>query len=423
MSRDDSAAGAHQAGIGSSAEDGPIAEPLETRAWSAPGYAGAKLDPEALELRARPRPVVRFRRGVLIAGAAGLATAIAAIAWVALQPVGLRLAGEAPELTASDADRSPEALEQLPSSYGAAAAVPELGPPLPGDLGRPILAQQRASAAEEGGLSPPVRKPDRAAQAAAAERERRTAELAQARTAPVLMQISAAPGRGEARSAAPELLPAAQAGSADGSGQRSSAGEVNAARLQAPASRWQISAGSVIAASLLSGLNSDVPGLVVAQVTEPVFDSATGRAVLVPQGARLLGRYDSRIAFGQQRALLVWERLILPDGSSLTLDNAPATDAAGYAGVADRVDFHTWRLLKGIGLSTLLGVGTELTFGRGETDLVRALRESIQANADRAGQKIVERNLDVAPTITVRPGYPVRVLVHKDLVLPPWRGR
>jgi type IV secretion system protein TrbI len=179
----------------------------------------------------------------------------------------------------------------------------------------------------------------------------------------------------------------------------------------------------VIAASLLSGLNSDVPGLVVAQVTEPVFDSATGRAVLVPQGARLLGRYDSRIAFGQQRALLVWERLILPDGSSLTLDNAPATDAAGYAGVADRVDFHTWRLLKGIGLSTLLGVGTELTFGRGETDLVRALRESIQANADRAGQKIVERNLDVAPTITVRPGYPVRVLVHKDLVLPPWRGR
>jgi type IV secretion system protein TrbI len=168
MSRDDSAAGAHQAGIGSSAEDGPIAEPLETRAWSAPGYAGAKLDPEALELRARPRPVVRFRRGVLIAGAAGLATAIAAIAWVALQPVGLRLAGEAPELTASDADRSPEALEQLPSSYGAAAAVPELGPPLPGDLGRPILAQQRASAAEEGGLSPPVRKPDRAAQAAAA---------------------------------------------------------------------------------------------------------------------------------------------------------------------------------------------------------------------------------------------------------------
>ena len=112
----------------------------------------------------------------------------------------------------------------------------------------------------------------------------------------------------------------------------------------------------------------------------------------------------------------------MPDGASIALDNAPATDAAGYSGVADAVDFHTWQLLRGIGLSTVLGVGTQLTFGEGESDLVRALRESVQTNADRAGQKIVERNLDIAPTITVRPGFPVRVLVHKDLVLPPWRG-
>ena len=120
--------------------------------------------------------------------------------------------------------------------------------------------------------------------------------------------------------------------------------------------------------------------------------------------------------------MLVWERLVMPDGASLELDNAPATDAAGYAGVADGVDFRTWQLLRGIGMSTLLGVGTELTLGEGESDLVRALRESIQSNADRAGQKIVERNLDVAPTLTVRLGFPVRVLVHKDLVLPQWRG-
>lgn len=128
------------------------------------------------------------------------------------------------------------------------------------------------------------------------------------------------------------------------------------------------------------------------------------------------------VAFGQRRAMLVWERLVLPDGSSLALDNAPATDAAGYAGVADGVDFHTWQLLKGIGMSTLLGVGSELRFGGSESELVEALRESVQSNGDRAGQKIVERNLDIAPTITIRPGFPVRVLVHKDLVLPPWRG-
>jgi type IV secretion system protein VirB10 len=195
----------------------------------------------------------------------------------------------------------------------------------------------------------------------------------------------------------------------------------NPNRLSPAASRWQVTAGSVIAASLITGLNSDLPGMVVAQVTEPVFDSAMGRAVLIPQGARLLGRYESKVAFGQRRAMLVWERLVMPDGSSIALDNAPATDAAGYSGLSDAVDFHTGQLLRGIGMSTLLGVGTELTFGDGEADLVRALRESIQTNADRAGQKIVERNLDIAPTITVRPGFPVRVLVHKDLVLPPWR--
>jgi len=125
------------------------------------------------------------------------------------------------------------------------------------------------------------------------------------------------------------------------------------------------------------------------------------------------------VAFGQSRALLVWQRIILPDGASIQLDNLPATDAAGYAGLADKVDFHTWRLLKGVALSTLLGVGTELTVD-GESDLVRAVRESTQQSSSQAGQQIVTRNLDVQPTITIRPGFPLRVIVHKDLVLRPW---
>ena len=127
------------------------------------------------------------------------------------------------------------------------------------------------------------------------------------------------------------------------------------------------------------------------------------------------------VLFGQRRAMLVWERLVMPNGASLALDNALVTDAAGYAGLSDGVDFHTWRLLRGIGPSTLLGVGTKLSFGDGEGDL-RALRESIQSNADRLGQKVVERNLDIHPTFTVRPGFPVRVLVRKDFVLSRWRG-
>jgi len=179
--------------------------------------------------------------------------------------------------------------------------------------------------------------------------------------------------------------------------------------------------GQVIAASLVTGLDSDLPGLVVAQVSENVYDSISGRTLLIPQGARLLGRYESNIDFGQRRAIVAWQRIIWPDGSSLTLDNAPASDAAGYAGLADKVDFHSWALLKGVGLATLLGVGTELGFGGDESDLVRALRESAQTGGARAGDRIVERNLDIAPTIGVRPGWPLRVIVHRDLVLAPWR--
>ncbi|WP_282183264.1 TrbI/VirB10 family protein [Niveispirillum sp. SYP-B3756] len=136
----------------------------------------------------------------------------------------------------------------------------------------------------------------------------------------------------------------------------------------------------------------------------------------------MIGTYDSRVSFGQERALLLWQRLIRPDGSSLQLDNLPASDTQGRSGLTDDVDFHTGRLLKGIAMATLLGVGTELSFGQQESDLVRAVRESVQQNADRAGQRLVERNLDIQPTLTVRPGWPLRVIVRRDLILSPYRG-
>jgi type IV secretion system protein TrbI len=189
----------------------------------------------------------------------------------------------------------------------------------------------------------------------------------------------------------------------------------------APMSRWMIMAGSVIPASLLTGLDSDLPGMVLAQVTENVRDSATGRAVLIPQSARLIGRYDSNISYGQKRAFVVWQRILFPDGSSLRLDNMPAVDAGGYSGLADRVDGHSWQLIKGVVLSSLLGIGSELSFGR-DRGIVRALRESVQQNGSQAGEQVVAKSLDIQPTIRVRPGWPVRVLVSQDLVLEPWRG-
>ncbi|MFZ5619248.1 MAG: TrbI/VirB10 family protein, partial [Pseudomonadota bacterium] len=112
-----------------------------------------------------------------------------------------------------------------------------------------------------------------------------------------------------------------------------------------------------------------------------------------------------------------------PDGASITIDNMPASDVAGFSGLTDEVDFHTFRILKGVVLSTLLGVGTELSFGESESDLVRALRESAQSSANQSGQKIVQQSLDIQPTIKVRPGWPLRVIVHKDLVLRPYEER
>jgi type IV secretion system protein VirB10 len=182
-------------------------------------------------------------------------------------------------------------------------------------------------------------------------------------------------------------------------------------------------AGTIISASLITGLNSDLPGEVTAQVTENVYDTVTGKILLIPQGSRLIGSYDSVIAFGQSRALLVWQRIIMPDGSSIQIDNLPATDAAGYVGLEDEVDYHTWTLLKGIALSTLLGVGTQVTFGNSQSDLVQAIAQSSQESTSQAGQRIVEKDLNVQPTITVRPGWPLRVIVNKDLVLRPYQAQ
>ena len=157
-------------------------------------------------------------------------------------------------------------------------------------------------------------------------------------------------------------------------------------------------------------------------VTENTFDTVSGHHLLIPQGSRLVGKYDNIVAFGQERALVVWQRIILPNGTSIVIDNLPATDTGGYACLADQVDFHTWKLLKGVALATVLGVGGDLAFDSSDSDLIRALQQSTQATTNRAGQRLIERQLNVQPTITVRPGWPLRIIVHRDILLRPYRG-
>lgn len=419
-----------------------------------PASAAPKVDPEELALRATPRPVTRINRRVLIAlSGTGLLFILGAPIF-ALDPPRLFDRGDTGrELYRTDNNPTPDGLEALPRRYSDIPRPPvELGPPLPGDIGPAVVGAER-----ELGLEPAPALPFRPSpedDAARAERIRQARLAQQGREAGVFFQLTSgtagatqADVSGAGIHTAPGAAPAdrnpfdvargddprgpleldlqndqnLQGRKLDFLDQGVDADIYNPHALQDPASPYQVMAGTVISASLLTGINSDLPGRVTAQVTENIYDTVSGRYLLIPQGARVIGTYDSVIAFGQDRALVIWQRIIMPDGSSMVIENLPATDTAGYAGLEDEVDFHTWRLLKGIVLSTLLGVGTELTFGDEEDDLVEAIRESSQDSANQVGQRITERNLNIQPTITIRPGWPLRIIVNKDLVLRPYR--
>jgi len=405
-----------------------------------------KLDPETLALRAAPRRIVRLKRKLLIGVAAVGALAIFGLVGLALKAPSLRLKSNGQELYNTDRKPMADGLATLPNSYAQVPKrVPELGPPLPGDLGKPIVEQQKALGLRpegEGGFSP-----NAAANEAQAERVRLAQQARQAHEAGVFFPISRqgqAAGQNQSTSLAGQEVGSAMTlpapNGADGrlnldlnrdqnNQQRkldfvNQAGDQNTLNrypLKDAVSPYEVLAGSTISASLITGINSDLPGLVVAQVTEPVYDTVSGRFLLIPQGARLIGTYDSVVAFHQSRALLVWQRIVMPDGSSIQIENLPATDTAGYAGLEDQVDYHTWALLKGVVLSTILGVGTELSLGNEQSDLVRAIEESTQQNVNRAGQQITEKNLQIQPTIRIRPGWSARIVVSKDLILRPYR--
>lgn len=344
----------------------------------------------------------------------------------ALRPAGER---ETKELYSTDTRATSETITSGPRDY---AQAPRLGPPLPGDLGRPIVsAQQRGETVPVPPVGAQAGQPDPRAQAAEAARQRMRQERDAARTSSVFL----ASGGGATSSSAPTLpSPAAPSptvpASADTAAQGDQAAKrafmaqvpnqrtMSVERLTAPVSPNVVQAGSIIPAALITGVRSDLPGQITAQVTANVYDSPTGRILLIPQGARLIGEYDSDIAAGQNRVLLAWDRLIMPDGRSIVLERQPGADGAGFAGLQDRVNQHWGNLLKAAAVSTLLGVGAELGAGS-EDALTRALRRGSQDTINQTGQQIVRRQLNVQPTLTIRPGHPLRVVLTRDLVLEP----
>jgi type IV secretion system protein VirB10 len=238
-------------------------------------------------------------------------------------------------------------------------------------------------------------------------------------------------------------IPSGQAGSPGSSGVQQASSDVSQATLKPAPSPYTVTAGSVIPALLVSGIDSDLPGPVLGQVRENVFDSATGRFLLIPQGTRLIGAYKAAPASGQSRAQIAWQRLVFPDASSMDLPQMPGADSAGYSGFTDQVDHH---YLRTFGTATLLSlisagqmVGQMGAFGGGygfagpmgygyATPSQWALMGEMGGSAASSqmggvGQQALQRGMSASPTIEIRPGYQFNVMVTQDLVLPgPYRG-
>ncbi|PKG96430.1 conjugal transfer protein TrbI [Pseudomonas sp. Choline-3u-10] len=374
-----------------------------------------KVAAETLALRARPDRITRLNARTVLAIAGTLATATLIALLLGLNPPDHTRGNAAAELFNVDHNVRPERLESLAKDYS------QLASPLPAPDSRTERADTVATEPLPHAPSHPGEVEPKPAEMADAEEDE------QARLSPLFFQAShTRPPAGDPviDPDHPDRSVQSRGGNQALLSRTSNAQMGTSVLVQKPASPYQVMAGTVIAAALVTGIKSDLPGDVIATVTEPVYDTATGAHVLIPQGARLLGRYDSQISHGQSRVDVVWHRLIFPDTSSLKLDNPLASDPQGYAGLEDGVDWHWDRVVAGAALTSLLGIGAELAApsSRGEGDrIVIAGRDSLQDSVNQVGQEITRRNVDIRPTLTQRPGLPLRIIVHRDIPLRPYR--
>jgi type IV secretion system protein VirB10 len=332
-----------------------------------------------------------------------------------------------------------EGLSKLPKDYTAwqppGTHAPELGPAT-GELGRPVLRaeeesgipreldfkpnpdedharvmrlrdQEDAESAVKGKVFFPLNREARAAAGGAAPMTSASENSLSALSAPAAAPTTETPGSQPQKE---RFLTQASDRTTEASGV-----------VKVPRSPYELLAGTVIAAALVTGIDSDLPGEVMASVTQSVYDTVTGHYLLIPQGSRLVGAYDSEVAFGQRRVLLVWTRLIRPDGSSIVLDRLPGMDTEGHAGLEDQVDYHWGRIIAGAAISTLLGINAQLVAqNQSNGSVIVATRDSAQDSVNQTGQQLTRKNLDVQPTLRVRPGFELRVLIQRDLTLPPY---
>nr|WP_223176262.1 TrbI/VirB10 family protein [Sphingobium xenophagum] len=390
-------------------------------------------NPGAFRLAGPPPRVTRLSRKALAVIGMVAGIGIGGSLLYALRPVHH---APAVNLVDTDSRNKADVVTAAPASYD---KVPKLGQPMPGDLGRPILsAQQNGQSVPVPPMGPAAGQPDPRLAAAEQARQRVMQERESARASKLFLgaegarsasaanagdgaQTARAVSAGDGAGAAPAAQPTGQAAKRAFLQNGGNRAVVSNERIMAPASAYMVQAGSVIPAALITGIRSDLPGQITAQVTQNVYDSATGRILLIPQGSRLIGDYDSEVSAGQNRVLLAWDRLILPGGRSILLDRQPGADAAGTSGLQDKVNYHWGNMLKAAMVSTLLGAGTQLV-AQGDDELTRALRYGMQDTINQTGRQVVQREINVPPTLTVRPGFAIRVVITRDLVLEPVQG-
>lgn len=354
----------------------------------------AEAAPPQVAIRARPPSPKRLSAKVLAAGVIA-AAAVAAFALVSGLSDRPRRYAEAEQARVAAAGAAPDSIQSASAHYEAGDLPFGEGD---GELDLVVLDDADGSR-----LAPP-RDP--------------------AWTSPQATQAPVQPGAG-AGASDPEAIARTAPILFSVGGANARAGDDDGwldADLTPPRSPYELQAGHVIPAALVTGLNSDAPGRVIAQVTAPVFDSVSGAHLLIPQGSRLIGTYDAGVSYGDGRLVLVWNRLILPNGWSLALQGMEASDPTGAAGLSGRIDNHLGRLGGAVGLSAIMSVIANEAEDDTPNTIGQSIGDAAAQQAAQTGGRIIDRELTVRPTLRVRPGAPVRVLVTRTLALRPYRG-